>query len=153
MKLSIWKYFSKLLLRNFNHLQGFRPVYIMSGPFRAIPSICNQRSLNGPKTSFVWSILSHIFTSYLICPDKTKAAMNSNLIFLRPMYDFKRSPIFQLFKQGNISWKRWCVFLRIQLRLDISFCPIVLDLLSYEGLQRLYQPQKLCGLADLEDAM
>ena len=34
------------MLRNFNYLQGFRLAYIMSGPFRAIPSICNQRSLH-----------------------------------------------------------------------------------------------------------
>ena len=40
------KIFFKNLLRHFNHLQGFRPAYIMSGPFRAIPSICNQRSLD-----------------------------------------------------------------------------------------------------------
>ena len=46
MKLSTRKYFSKILLRNFNHLQGFTPTYIMFGPFRAILSICNQRSLH-----------------------------------------------------------------------------------------------------------
>ena len=41
----------------------------------------------------------------------------------------------------------------LHLLLDRGFGPIILDLLSYEGLQRLYQPQKLCDLADLEDAM
>ena len=45
MKLSIWKYFSKILLRNFHRFQGFRRSFLMSGPLRAIPSICNQRSL------------------------------------------------------------------------------------------------------------
>ena len=45
MKLSIWKYFSKSLLRNFHQFQGFRPSFLMSRPFTAIQSICNQRTL------------------------------------------------------------------------------------------------------------
>ena len=44
-----------------------------------------------------------------------------------------------------------CTF--FALLLDRGFGPIIFDLLSYEGLQRLYQPQKLCDLAGLEDAM
>ena len=46
MKLSIRKYFSKLLTRNFDHYEGFRQYYIMIGSFTAIPSMCDQRSLN-----------------------------------------------------------------------------------------------------------
>ena len=46
MKLSIWKYFSKILLKMFHIFQGFRQSYIRSGPFRSIPSIWNQRSLS-----------------------------------------------------------------------------------------------------------
>jgi hypothetical protein len=49
MKLFICKNFSKNLVRSFNHLQGFKLAYIKSGPFRDIPSICNQRSLTKPK--------------------------------------------------------------------------------------------------------
>ena len=33
------------MLRNFHQFQGFRQSFIISGPLRAIPSICNQRSL------------------------------------------------------------------------------------------------------------
>ena len=52
-----WNYpfdsiFSKLLLINLNHLKGLRPAYIVSGPFRAILFICNQRFLN-------WDIRTH----------------------------------------------------------------------------------------------
>ena len=42
MKLSIKKYFSKILTRNFDHYEGFRQSYQMIGPFTAIKSICNQ---------------------------------------------------------------------------------------------------------------
>ena len=45
MKLSIWKYFSKILLRNFHQFQGLSLSYSRPGHFGAIPSICNQRSL------------------------------------------------------------------------------------------------------------
>ena len=37
--------FFKKFAQNFRLFQGFRQAYIMSGPFRYIPSICNQRSL------------------------------------------------------------------------------------------------------------
>ena len=46
MKLSIWKYFSKLLLKNFHQFQGLNLSYNRPGHFGAIPSICNQRSLS-----------------------------------------------------------------------------------------------------------
>ena len=45
IKLSIWKYFSKILTRNVDHYEGFWQSFTMIGPFTAIPSICNQRSL------------------------------------------------------------------------------------------------------------
>ena len=45
MKLSIEKYFSKILARNFDHYEGFSQNYQWPSPFTAIPSICNQRSL------------------------------------------------------------------------------------------------------------
>ena len=66
-------------------------------------------------------------------------------------YDFKRFVTFQL-NFEEISHEIVGVYF-LHLLLDIGFGSIILDLLSYEGLQRLYQPQKLCGLADLEDAM
>ena len=40
IKLSIWKYFSKICFQNFIHFQGFRQSYQRPGPFRAILSIC-----------------------------------------------------------------------------------------------------------------
>ena len=52
-KRSICKYFSKSLLRNLNHFQGFSQSYQRPGPFRAIPSIC----LKGP-CLIVWSCLA-----------------------------------------------------------------------------------------------
>ena len=49
MKLSISKYFAKILLRNVHQFQGLSPIlhqtYSRPGHFGAIPSICNQRSL------------------------------------------------------------------------------------------------------------
>ena len=36
------------MLKTFHLFQGFRQSYIRSGPFRSIPSICNQRSLPYP---------------------------------------------------------------------------------------------------------
>ena len=53
MKLSIKKYFSKIWNRNFDHYEGFRQSYQMIGPFTAIPSICNQRSLTHP---YIWAL-------------------------------------------------------------------------------------------------
>ena len=44
-KLSIWKYFSNFLTRNFHHYEEFKQSYKMIGPFTALPSICSQRSL------------------------------------------------------------------------------------------------------------
>ena len=43
------KLFSKILTRNFDPYEGFRQAYSRPGPFTAIPSICNQRSLVYPK--------------------------------------------------------------------------------------------------------
>jgi hypothetical protein len=45
IKLSIWKYFSKILLRSFHQFQGLSLSYSRPGHFGAIPSICNQRFL------------------------------------------------------------------------------------------------------------
>ena len=67
------------------------------------------------------------------------------------LYDFKRFVTFQL-NFEEISHEIDGVYF-LHLLLDRGFGPIILDLLSYEGLQRLYQPQKLCDLADLEGAM
>ena len=46
MKLTIWKYFSKILLRIFHQFHGLSLSYSRPGQFEAIPSICNQRSLD-----------------------------------------------------------------------------------------------------------
>jgi hypothetical protein len=70
MKLFIWKYFSKILVRNFNYLQSFRPAHIKSGPFRAIPSICNQRSLVS-----VSSVMEFLQT--FLCPKNQHNQMRS----------------------------------------------------------------------------
>ena len=57
MKLSIRKYFSKILTRNFDHYEGFSQNYQRPGPFTAIPSICNQRSLHKAKKLGIYSKL------------------------------------------------------------------------------------------------
>ena len=59
-------YFSKNLPRNFNHLQEFRPAYIMFGPFRAIPFICNQRSLGSCTNQIVSKYQSYIYKHMML---------------------------------------------------------------------------------------
>ena len=39
------RFFGYLDTRNFDPYEGFRQAYSRPGPFTAIPSICNQRSL------------------------------------------------------------------------------------------------------------
>ena len=42
MKLTVGKYFSQILLRNFNHFEGFRQSYLTSSPFRAIRPFASE---------------------------------------------------------------------------------------------------------------
>ena len=67
MKISIWKYFSQILLRNVHQFQGFRQAYKRPGPLRAIPSICNQRSFSRVPNKWTGCLLenekqSHLYT-------------------------------------------------------------------------------------------
>ena len=60
MKLSIRKYFSKILTRNFDHYEGFSQNYQGPCPFTAVSSICNQRSLRRSTNKHLWNALTTV---------------------------------------------------------------------------------------------
>ena len=82
MKLSIRKYFSINLTRNFDHHEGFRQYFIMIGPFTAIPSICNQRSLLRPTKSLSFYTL-RLQRQHLLSLQNVKKCGKTNQVYIR----------------------------------------------------------------------
>ena len=107
MKLSIWKYFSKILNRYFDHCEGFSQNYRRWRPFTAIPSICNQRCLGHP-IIFVLNIFPN---SYLI----HKCIQNQQLLLI--LYTFLNQ--MRVGKTFNTTMIRWPHFSK-----DFSTCNV-----------------------------